>query len=199
MILRILYACVVYTLPQRKTHSLGLRPTQPPPPTSHTRHRRRPATVLPIWRRFTPKPPNGTRPLTTTAIPPRSGESEKWTNNKAVVAIWHTITSRAAHPTYDAIATPSIQKGGLPTSAGRIHYVIIVPTLLKIQDAHCNPLSANNPHRRTSGPAEITLETAPHVINIRRHNHQTVPIPDHKSTAPRRPSSLRPLQTTTTS
>ncbi|MFZ8806891.1 MAG: hypothetical protein ACO2PN_02140 [Pyrobaculum sp.] len=152
---------------------------------------------MPIWRRFTPKPQTAQDP-TSPQRPPRSGESEKWTSNKAVVAIWRTITSRAAYPTYDAIATPSIQKGGLPTSAGGIHYVIIVPTLLKIQDAHRNPLPANNPHRRTSRPTEITLETAPHVISIRRH-HQTVPIPDHKSTAPRRPSSLRPLQKTTTS
>ncbi|MFZ8838083.1 MAG: hypothetical protein ACO2PM_03970, partial [Pyrobaculum sp.] len=84
--------------------------------------------------------------------PPKRGESEKWTSNKAVVAIWHTTTGHAAYPTYDAIATPSIQKGGLPTLAGGIHYVIIVPTLLKIQDAHRNPLPANNPPGGQAGP-----------------------------------------------
>jgi hypothetical protein len=116
-----------------------------------------PATVLPVWRR--PHLQNSKRHRTlhtTTATPPRCGELEKWTSNKTVVAIWRTITSRAAYPTYDAIATPSIQKGGLPTSAGGINYVIIILALLKIQDAHRNPLPANNPHRRTSGPAEIT-------------------------------------------
>jgi len=29
--------------------------------------------------------------------------------------------------------------------------------------------------RRTSGPAEITLETAPHVLHIRRYPHHAVP------------------------
>jgi len=47
---------------------------------------------------------------------------------------------------------------------------------LPILDAHRNPLSAYNPQWRTSRPAEVVLEAAPHILNIRRYHHKTVPI-----------------------
>jgi hypothetical protein len=121
-----LYAINTPTAAQGQQLRTTPHATRPPPtpPASHTRHRHRHCNCLAHRCQLHLRNPKLHTTLhTITATPQRCGESEKWTRNKAVVAIWHTITGHAAYPTYDAIATPSIQKGRLSTSAGGVHYV----------------------------------------------------------------------------